>query len=82
MIVAIPTKVKEKFICLCHEAFHQPSRELFELFTRKAAGYSQAIKDIFGIEAWGEIVREADLSFPERVDTCAGIPLYRKNEVV
>lgn len=82
MILSIPTKAQEEFISLCHEAYHQPSRGLFELFTRKAEGYSQAIKDICGIDVWGEIVMEADRSFPDGVDTCAGIPMFPQSPML
>jgi hypothetical protein len=36
--------------------------------------------DICGMDVWGAIVMEADLSFPEGTLVCAGIPLFRKNE--
>jgi hypothetical protein len=70
---------RESFISMVHKVWHQPEQRLFDFYSRKAEGYSAAMKDILGIEVWYEIVKTADRSFPEDVPVCAGIPLYPKN---
>lgn len=73
--ILVPTIAKEKYIKLCHEVYEAKTKDSFMVKTVKAAAYSDAIKDICGIDVWGEIVMEADRSFSQVVDTCAGIPL-------
>lgn len=74
-------KAQSEFIKLSHEAFEAVDNAAFRLSLAMCDGYSKAMKDIFGLGVWGEIVRASDLSFDKEVPVCAGIPLYSKFEL-
>lgn len=79
MIISIPTKAKDKYIQMCHDAFDAPTYDIFYTLSEQLKGYGDAIKDICGINVFSEIGMEADRSFLDGVDTCAGVPLtYKK----
>lgn len=82
MILSIPTKTKENYIKLCHEAYEVNTNEEFHINRARCEAYSTAIKDICGSDVWYAIVAEADQSFPENVAVCAGIPIYYKTQIL
>jgi hypothetical protein len=77
-LISIPTKAKDEYIRLCHDAWTVDTARNFELKCSLAHGYADAIKDICGLDVWGCIIQEADMSFPEDVGVCCGIPLEPK----
>lgn len=80
MIVSVPNKAKDSYIKLCHDAYNAESENDYYHIVSKAEIYSTAIKDICGLTIWAEIVREADMSFPEEIGTCCGVPFTFKNK--
>ena len=66
---------------MCHDAWNcVGTKEQFERLCRDAHIYADCIKDICGLDVWGEIIRRADMSFPEDVSCCCGIPFEPKGE--
>jgi len=74
-------KATKEFIAMCHNAWVQPTEALFKEECVRCEGYSKAIKDVFGLGVWSDLVRSADLSFPEEVYVCAGVPIYPKYHI-
>jgi len=68
----------DKFIELCHKVYEAETDQSFKLLTAEARGYSNAIQVAFGLNAWGDMVMQTDLSFDKNVLVCAGVPLFRK----
>ena len=69
-------KATTEYIAMCHNAWVQPTEELFHKECTRCEGYSKAIMHIAGLDIWGEMTMAADLSFPVDVPVCAGIPIY------
>lgn len=67
---------REEYIKLCHAAFKAINDVDFHIKRSRCEGYSQAMKDILGLDHWGSIVMATDLSFPDDVPVCAGVPIY------
>ena len=82
MLISIPTKALENYISRCHEAWETESVPDFDRKCYEAHAYADCIKDICGLAVWGEVVRNADMSFPEGVECCCGVPFNpKKGEV-
>jgi hypothetical protein len=79
-LISIPTKALEGYVKRCHMAWNASDQQLFETKCNEAHAYQECIKDICGLDVWGHIVMEADMSFPEGVPCCCGIPFNRKND--
>jgi hypothetical protein len=81
-LVSVPSKAKEQYIRLCHAAWESGPGRAFEDACLKAHAYSDALRDVLSLEAWGLIVADADLSFPEGTPCCCGIPFEPKRQGV
>lgn len=78
MILSIPTTACDTYIKQCHRVLEAKTEKEFNEASIAAQAYSGAIKDICGLAVWGEIVCQADLSFPDTVAVCAGVPMFFK----
>jgi hypothetical protein len=73
-LISIPVKASETYLKMCMNCYRAKNRYVFEVECVRAHSYAEAIKDICGIDVWGEIVRAADMQLPDGVEACCGIP--------